>query len=212
MHSVIHLRRPAIVQVSPDTWLPDQSIREQAERRWAVMSQANDRLFDGGLLHVVGVRRNGCGGATIQAMPCSFKWYAVQAAGPDCGCRPLGVKGFVRRGDRILMGRRAPWTTFHGGAWECAASGGVEPGQTPEDAVERELREETGLHIDHPPHVRAILFDETALSWEVVFGLSVADDETPTAAAEYELLDWFTLATMPQPLTPTAHRMLTMLG
>ena len=212
MHSVIHLRRPPIVQVSPEPWVPDDAIREQAQQRWDVMCAANGKLFDGGLLQVIGVQRTGCGGATIQAMPCAFKWYAVQADGPDCGCRPLGVKGLVRRGEHILMGQRALWTTFHGGDWECAPSGGVEPGQTPEAAVERELQEETGLSIDQPPHARAILFDDTALSWEVVFELSIADDAMPIAAAEYESLNWYTSATMPKALTPTAQRMLAMLG
>jgi 8-oxo-dGTP pyrophosphatase MutT (NUDIX family) len=212
MHSVIHLRRPAVVQVSPDTWLPDAALGEQAERRWAVMLDANENLFNGRLLHVVGVHRNGHGGATIQTMPCDFKWYAVQADGPDCGCRPLGVKGLVQRDGCILMGRRASWTTFHGDAWECAPSGGVEPSQTPEEAIEIELREETGLSVTRSPRARAVVFDDTAMSWEVVFELTIAADATPVAAAEYTSLRWCSPKSMPSPLTPTAQRMLAMLG
>jgi 8-oxo-dGTP pyrophosphatase MutT (NUDIX family) len=48
----------------------------------------------------------------------------------------------TRRGGRdVLLVHRAP---EHGGYWHVVA-GGVEPGETPVEAAERELQEETGL-------------------------------------------------------------------
>jgi NAD+ diphosphatase len=49
----------------------------------------------------------------------------------------------VRRGDEVLLARRAGFTQF----WSVLA-GFVEPGETLEDAVAREVREEVGLDVD----------------------------------------------------------------
>ena len=52
----------------------------------------------------------------------------------------------VRRdSDQWLVGQRAPGRVF-GGLWEFPG-GRVEPGETPEQAAVREVREETGLDV-----------------------------------------------------------------
>ncbi|MCH2136660.1 MAG: NUDIX domain-containing protein [Phycisphaerales bacterium] len=206
------LRRPALVQVTDTPWQPEGHLIEAASRRWDLMCAANEHLFDGTLLQVTGVHRNGYAGAVIHARPCAFRWYAVQADGPDCGCRPLGVKGLVRRGDTMLMGRRANWTTFHGGLWEFAPSGGVEPGQSPEQAIARELQEETGLTSVHPPRARAVLFDDTAMSWEVLMELSVDEAFQVRQGEEYTQLRWCAANDLPGPMTPVARQMVMLAG
>ncbi len=55
----------------------------------------------------------------------------------------IAIAVAVRRG-RILVARRAPHAHL-GGTWEFPG-GKLEPGEAPEDAARRELREETGLH------------------------------------------------------------------
>jgi lipoyl(octanoyl) transferase len=81
---------------------------------------------------------------------------------------PDEVLVVVRRAGRFLVLRRVP-ERF--GYWHVVA-GGVEPGETPEDAARRELREETGLDAD----VRAL---PVALSYSLL-------DDPPEVRARYE--------------------------
>lgn len=79
---------------------------------------------------------------------------SVMAAGgwhrdcPSCGTRhfprtdPVVIM-LVRRGDRTLLGRSPSWRA---GMYSCLA-GFVEPGETLESAVRREVAEETGIAI-----------------------------------------------------------------
>jgi len=55
------------------------------------------------------------------------------------------VAAILRQGRSILIARRAP-EIDHGGLWELPG-GKVEPGESPEAALEREIREELGARI-----------------------------------------------------------------
>ena len=52
----------------------------------------------------------------------------------------------IRRGNRILIAQR-PFEKFLGGLWELPG-GKREPGETLEEACEREVLEETGLNVE----------------------------------------------------------------
>jgi len=216
--TIINLRRPAIVSLGDREWLPDPHLRAEAERRWSNMQVSNPKLYDGQMIHVAGVHRNGAGGAVIQGFPCAFRWYAVQSepdeTGPshDCMCRPLGVKGVTRCGDRVLLGRRAQWTTWQAGCWELAPSGGVEPGNSPEQALAAEYAEEIGRVLSSTPRAEAVMFDPNTRTWEVVLTVDIPTDDIGFNTGEYDEFVWTLPSEIPENTTPIARRILAQLS
>ena len=59
----------------------------------------------------------------------------------------VGVAFIIERDGAVLTLRRSPAKDHAPGEWEFG-SGRVEYGEHPEDAVHREVREETGLEVD----------------------------------------------------------------
>ena len=59
----------------------------------------------------------------------------------------VAVAFIIERDGAILMLRRSPSKDHAPGRWE-TGSGRLEQGEHPEDAVHREVREETGLQVD----------------------------------------------------------------
>jgi len=62
--------------------------------------------------------------------------------------------GVVFRDGRMLVTRRTP-DGFLGGLWEFPG-GGIEPGESPEDACVREIGEETGISVEIGSHLTRI--------------------------------------------------------
>lgn len=59
----------------------------------------------------------------------------------------LAVKGIVRRGDgKILVLKRSEHDDHKPNVWE-TPGGGMDTAESPQDALEREIREETGLTV-----------------------------------------------------------------
>jgi len=99
----------------------------------------------------------------------------------------------VRRGDDFLVAHRAP---DGGGYWHTIA-GGVEPGEEPEAAALRELREETGLEAEaiQPiggfAYVREAWEEEPGLRVHVeAFLVDVAADWEPQLDREHDDYRW----------------------
>ncbi|OFZ53420.1 MAG: hypothetical protein A2428_10135 [Bdellovibrionales bacterium RIFOXYC1_FULL_54_43] len=60
--------------------------------------------------------------------------------------KPQVVAAVIQRAGKFLLGKRSPWKRSTPGYW-CPISGQIEPGETEEDAVAREVREEVGLIV-----------------------------------------------------------------
>jgi len=194
-------------------FVPSSVSLAEVDARWAALCAANPRYFDGAMLQVLGVSRNGHGGVQIHVQECSYRFYAVQqatAAGPglDCGIRPLGVKAVVTDGARVLVGRRSHGVAYYPGAWEFVPGGSVEPGATPAEEIVRELAEEAGLAAPSLAVSVALLFDPHAFTWEIVHRIAVAPDAQLVHGWEYDELRMVALDELPEPLAPVARQML----
>lgn len=106
----------------------------------------------------------------------------------------------VRRGTQFLVMRRAPERL---GYWSLVA-GGLEPDETPIEAAQRELFEETGLGtevrplpvalsyslLDDPPAIRARYAPGIETVTVHAFVTEAADDWEPELDAEHDLHRW----------------------
>ena len=185
----------------------------EAESRWDELCASRPEYFDGGLLAVGGVTRNGHGGVTLTVSPCPYRWYAVQGDDLDLGIRPLGVKALVRnRSGAFLCGQRTGQVHSYPNRWEFLPGGSVEPEEEPLQTVIRELDEEAGFVPELPPVSKALFFDPSARTWEIVYELKVSEDHgAPSQPGEHLNSGWFPQEQLPYPMTPIAERMVDVL-
>ena len=209
----IQLRRPPVLVRVEGRFVPPGVELAEVDRRWNALCAANPRYFDGSMLQVLGVSRNGHGGVQIHVQECSYRFYAVQKTGLDCGVRPIGVKAVTIAGGRVLMGRRSTTVAFYPGLWEFVPGGGLEPGVDPAQQIARELHEEAHLAPSAPAVAVALLFDPHAFTWEIVHRMELAAGAVPDAGRdggwEYDEFRMVGLeGPVPEPLAPVAQQML----
>ena len=190
-------------------FVPDDVSLNEINQRWQALKQSNSAYFDGSMYHVIGVHRNGYGGATIHVKRCSYRMYAVQTESFDTGARGLGTKGITIRDGCVLMGKRSANVSRYAGQWEFAPAGVVEIGREPADVITTELREETGLLTNQEPIPIAMIYDDIARCWEIIFRISWAQGNTH-ATSEYPELKWCSPSEIPKDLSPPAQLMLPM--
>jgi 8-oxo-dGTP pyrophosphatase MutT (NUDIX family) len=210
MSRTIHLRRPPTLQLVEGVFVPPVERLEEVDRRWAALCRANPAYFDGRVCHVLGVHRNGCGGAVLHVIDAAYRFYAVQDEIFDVGMRSLGVKGLTVRRGRVLMGRRGPRVAACQGQWEFAPGGAVEPGRDPARVVLEELHEETGLAACREPTAVALLFDSAVRCWELVYRIEAGEETAAARTDEYDRLQWCRPGELPGDLSPVARRMVGM--
>lgn len=112
---------------------------------------------------------------------------------------PAGVVGVLVDGDRFLLIRRAQGIPAAG--WWTPPSGRIEPGESPHQAVVREMREELGVAVEAVAHVWTCPSQDGA--WTLHWWLCRAVDATITPnPGEVAEVRWCTLGDMRE-LTPT---------
>ena len=213
---LVRLRRPPVLNVVPDRWVPEGVDLEEVDALWRTLVESNPRYHDGDCVHVLGVVRNGHAGATIHLAPTSYRFHAVRRLGMDTGVRPLGVKGLCvvpgEDGPRLLAGRRSEASGSYPGCWEYLPGGGVEPGPDgsidPQATIRRELREEIGIEpagLDPVP--LAILEDRTVGTWEIVHRAVLDIRPTTPPGWEHEAFAIVTPESLPTPASAAAIAM-----
>ena len=203
----IHLRRPAVLQVQGGVFVPQGGVMDEVDRRWNLLRESNSAYFDGRAYNVLGVSRNGCGGAIVHVIECAYRFYAVQDDEFELQVRGLGVKGFTMGGDRALLGRRSRNVGVYPDLWEFAPGGVVEPGKSPAEVIVAELSEETSLTTQSEPTPIAVVSDLIARTWELIYVISDPQGEAqPTP--EYSQLRWCARDELPDDLSPIAQSMI----
>ena len=195
--------------------VPDVPAAKLAEVawRWEALCRDYPHYFDGRIYHVLGVHRNGYGGAVIHVADCAYRYAAVQNEDLDLGVRHLGVKGITLRDGKVLLGRRSMTVGFCRGLWEFAPAGVVEPPRQPAEVIVAELAEETGLNAVGEPTPIAVLYDNVVRCWEIVFRLA-AGNAGPAGAEvtdEYDETMWRAPRDLPGDLSPIARQMIALL-
>jgi len=94
----------------------------------------------------------------------------------------------VRDGRVLMVHERS--RRSGGGEWWTLPGGGLEPGETPEEAVRREVFEETGLVVAQAKHVLEMPYPSGMTS---VFAVTVADGTGPEPLG----LDWLPAPELP---------------
>jgi len=98
----------------------------------------------------------------------------------------------VVRGGRVLLGRRTSTIRF-AGMWD-AFGGHIETGESPRDALDRELREELGIRVTRPEFLE-VYEDIDPTSGETfrhhLFLVTAWDGEPRIVAPEHSEIRWF---------------------
>jgi NAD+ diphosphatase len=105
------------------------------------------------------------------------------------------VMALVRRGDELLLARSPH---FPPGMYS-ALAGFVEPGETLEQTLAREVREEVGIEITNPRYFASQPWPFPH-SLMIAFYADYAGGEITPDPSEIEAADWFTADRLPQAL------------
>lgn len=100
------------------------------------------------------------------------------------------VKGIVERDGLILTVRRSPSDETGGGTWELPG-GKLDFGEHPEDALRREVREETGLEVEvgQVAYVTSILTSAVRQVVIIAYRCTAASDAV-TLSSEHTAYRW----------------------
>ncbi len=214
---IIRLRRPVVISVQEGRFVPPRGCAslDEIDERWEALRASNPAYHDGPAYHVIGVHRNGHGGAVIHVLESSYRFQAVQSSDDgahggafDVGHRGLGVRGMVRGFCAALMGKRSDRVGRYPGMWEFVPAGGLGVGEQPQDALRREMREEIGVHDWKAAKQVAVMFDDVARTWEIVFAITLPEAMEVQSAGEHTDLGWFRMDRLPAPLSPITAKMI----
>jgi 8-oxo-dGTP pyrophosphatase MutT (NUDIX family) len=206
---LITLRRPPQIVTVEGRFVPQLVSLNAVDEAWAQVRGELPYAHDGPMLHVAGTSRNGHGGVVIHCVESSYRFHAVRRKGVETGLRPLGVKGICTAPDgRVLMSQRSAATLNYPGEWEFSPGGTLEPGVAPEHMLLRELQEETGWRPRSQPVARALIYDPTVRSWEIVLTLAVEAPKVPVENWECSELRLVELDAWPEPLSAVATQLL----
>ncbi len=115
--------------------------------------------------------------------------------------RTIGARILLIRDDKVLLVKH----TYQKGWY--TIGGGVESGETPRFAIERELQEEVGVTLTSPPKLFAVYYSDYEKRDDYVV-FYIGRDFTQKTVESPEIADrqWFALDNLPEDVTPATRR------
>ena len=104
------------------------------------------------------------------------------------------VGAIIKDGDRYLVGQRAA-NKAQGGLWEFMG-GKIEPGETPEQALARECREELALEIENERIIDSVVHDYPEKTIRLTLISCSPKPGSIPKALEHQQIRWVTRAEM----------------
>ena len=104
------------------------------------------------------------------------------------------VGAIIRDGDRYLVGQRAA-NKAQGGLWEFMG-GKIEPGETPEQALARECREELDLEIEDEHIIDSVIHDYPEKTIRLTLISCSPKSGSIPRALEHQQIRWVTRSEM----------------
>ncbi len=104
------------------------------------------------------------------------------------------VGAIIKDGDRYLVGQRAA-NKAQGGLWEFMG-GKIEPGETPEQALARECREELDLEIEDEHIIDSVIHDYPEKTIRLTLISCSPKSGSVPKALEHQQIRWVTVEEM----------------
>ncbi len=207
LQRLIWLRRPPRIIVGTDAFVPACETH-LIDDTWRELCQRNHKLSDGPVFHVVGVHRDGHGGATIHVARTTYRMNAVRLAGIKSGFVGLGTRAVAHWNGKCLVGLRAANCASYPNQWEFAPAGSVEPDEDAAVGIERELLEECGVQAKSRAIAHAVFLDPVVATWEIAHELAMMQPPDAPPNWEYQKLEMVDAAHVPEPMSACTRQML----
>lgn len=181
--------------------------KAEVERIWhEEMRLKGEKLFNGRMLCYL---KHDC--HTLYGHFVEYKHYIAVLRQPQLRTKipidTLGASGITFSGGSVLWGKRASFVTEYAGYYECAPSGGLNPGmvvagEIPVDMpFEQELHEETGLakNLIQDIRVTSLIYDKKSFLYEIVATIELDESASQKGLAptdEYEELVWVDMSAL----------------
>lgn len=115
--------------------------------------------------------------------------------------RTIGVRALLIQDEKILLVKHTyqlGWYTI---------GGGVEPGETPYQALQRELKEEVGVSLLTPAQLFAVYYSNNEKRDDyIIFYICQALLQKASHSAEIAAQQWFDLDNLPQDISPATKK------
>ncbi len=187
---------------------PSRAALRRVAAAWALARAEQPFLFDGELFSV-----HDQSGDTLRGHFVPYRFWVAQRRDPalfdELGVCALGVTGYLRVADHVILGRRGSEVAAEAGRWELAPTGGIERAALtdagdidPVRQLSLELEEELGIPGDalSDPSPLALVSDAETHLLAVVVGARL--ELTPAAVealfAAVEAPEYAELALVPE--------------